>query len=74
MEVPQIVVKDGVPPLLANLYRWKGENFGPKTYGIKARFCWERPWGTHWEPREHIENLMGTKEKCKKSSPFGPPI
>jgi len=17
-------------------------------------------WGTHWEPREHIENLMGT--------------
>jgi len=28
--------------------------------GIKARCYWEHPWGTHWEPKEHIENLMGT--------------
>ncbi len=34
-----------------------------KTYGIKARCYWEHPWGTHWEPREHIENLMGTHSK-----------
>jgi hypothetical protein len=31
-----------------------------KTYGIKARCYWEHPWGTHWELREHIENLIGT--------------
>jgi hypothetical protein len=37
----------------------KGRTLG-KTYGIKARCYWNHPWGTHWEPREHIENLMGT--------------
>jgi len=31
-----------------------------KTYGIKARSYWEHPWGTHWELKEQIENLMGT--------------
>jgi hypothetical protein len=31
-----------------------------KHIGIKARYYWEHPWGTHWEPREHIGNLMGT--------------
>jgi len=36
----------------------KGWTLG-KTYGIKARFYWEQLWGTHWELREHIENLMG---------------
>jgi hypothetical protein len=51
-----------------------------KTYGIKASCYWERPWGTNWEPMEHIANLLwihwelegdmlGTKEKWKKSSP-----
>jgi hypothetical protein len=49
-----------------------------KTYGIKIMCYWEHPWGTHLKPREHIENLMrthwklernmlGTKEKLKKS-------
>jgi hypothetical protein len=48
--------------------------------GIKARCYWEHHWGTHWKPREHIGNLMGThwelegnmlgtKEKKKISSP-----
>jgi len=54
----------------------KGWTLG-KTYGIKARCCWEQLWGTHWEPREHIENLMGgihwelegNKEKMKKKPP-----
>jgi len=31
-----------------------------KTHGIKVRSYWEHPWGTHWEPREHIKDLMGT--------------
>jgi hypothetical protein len=31
-----------------------------KTYGIKARCYEERPWGTDWELKEHIVNLMGT--------------
>jgi hypothetical protein len=30
-----------------------------KTYGIKMRCYWEYPWGTHWEPKEHVGNLMG---------------
>jgi len=55
----------------------KGWTLG-KTYGIKARFYWEQLWGTHWELREHIENLMrggihweleGNKEKMKKKTP-----
>jgi len=37
----------------------KGRTLG-KTYGIKVRCYWEHPWGTHWKPREHIGNLMGT--------------
>ncbi len=31
-----------------------------KTYGIKARCYWEHLQGAHWEPREHVANLMGT--------------
>jgi len=34
-----------------------------KTYRIKARCYWEHPWGTHWDPRYHIGNPLGTKEK-----------
>jgi hypothetical protein len=30
-----------------------------KHKGVKVRCYWEHPWGTHWEPKEHIENLMG---------------
>jgi len=52
----------------------KGRTLG-KTYGIKARCYWEHPWGTHGEPREHIENPFrtlrehfGTNEKWKNSS------
>jgi hypothetical protein len=47
-----------------------------KTYGIKAKCYWEHPWGTHWEPSEHIENLKGTcweKNKKKKYYPTLPP-
>jgi len=40
----------------------RGRTLG-KTYGIKVRCYWEHPWGTHWEPREHIGNALGTKEK-----------
>jgi len=57
----------------------EGRTLG-KTYGIKTTCYWEHPWGTHWKPREHIKNLMGThwklernmlgtKEKWKKSYP-----
>jgi len=38
-----------------------------KIYGIKVRCYWEHPWGTHWEPREHIENLMGTHWKLERN-------
>jgi len=37
----------------------KGRTLG-KTYGMKVRCYWEHTWGTHQEPREHIENLMRT--------------
>jgi hypothetical protein len=50
-----------------------GEKTLGKTYGIKVRWYWEHPWGTHWEPdgnplgtwREHV----GNKGKMKNSSP-----
>jgi hypothetical protein len=49
----------------------KGRTLG-KTNGIKARCYWEHPWGTHWEPREDIGNLMGTHwENFQKSSTCG---
>ncbi len=38
-----------------------------KKYGIKARCYWEHPWGTHWEPREHIENLMRTHWQLERN-------
>jgi hypothetical protein len=37
----------------------EGEDFR-QNIGIKVRCYWEHPWGTHWKPREHIGNLMGT--------------
>jgi hypothetical protein len=73
---------------------WVGINFSNiilvLVLGSKADFLtnvwqvmypqyWEHPWGTHWEPREHIGSLMGThlgiwrehvgntKEKWKKN-------
>jgi hypothetical protein len=65
-----------------SMERWSASPFDPaekgrtsgKTYGIKSRCYWKHPWGTHWELREHTENLMrthwelegnmlGTKEK-----------
>jgi len=45
-------------PLWSTSIGEKGRTLG-KTYWIKARCYWEHPWGTHWEPGEHIENLMG---------------
>jgi hypothetical protein len=67
-----------VCPLWSTYVGKKGRTLG-KTYGIEVRCYWEHPWGTHWGPKEHIENLMGThwklernmlgtKEKWKKSS------
>ncbi len=51
----------------------KGRTLG-RTYGIKVRCYWEHPWETHWKPKEHIGNLMGThwelegnKGKMKKN-------
>jgi predicted adenine nucleotide alpha hydrolase (AANH) superfamily ATPase len=44
----------------------KGRTLG-KTYGIKPRCYWEHPWGTHWEPREHIENLMRTHLQLERN-------
>jgi len=46
------------PPLWSTSISEKGRTLG-KTYWIKARCYWEHPWGTHWEPGEHIVNLMG---------------
>jgi hypothetical protein len=33
-----------------------------KHRGLKARYYWEHPWGTHWELKEHIGNMMGTQK------------
>jgi hypothetical protein len=38
-----------------------------KTYGIEARCYWEHPRGTHWEPREHIRNLIGTHWELERN-------
>ncbi len=37
---------------------------------------WRTYWGIHWELGEHIGNLMGTRENCKKSlsKPPLPPV
>jgi hypothetical protein len=70
-------------PLWPSYIGEKGRTLG-KTYGIKVRCYWKHPWGTHWEPRECIANMMRThwelernmlrkKEKLKKSSRPPPP-
>jgi hypothetical protein len=41
-----------------------------QTYGIKARCYWEHPWGTHWEPREHIENLIRAAWMCRAAGHY----
>ncbi len=56
-----------------------------KQYGIKLRCYWkclkehirikakcylEHPWGTHWEPRKYIGNLMGTHWKLLEGNMF----
>jgi hypothetical protein len=43
----------------------KGRPLG-KTYGIKARCYWEHPWGTSKEPKEYIENVIGTHWELEK--------
>jgi len=58
-------------PLWPTYIGEKGRTLG-KTYGIKARCYWEHPWGTHWEPRELEGDMLGTKEKRKKSPPTPP--
>ncbi len=55
-----------MPLPLAHLYRWEGEDFKGKTYGINARCYWGhignlgKLLGTHWEPRKIIGNSLGT--------------
>jgi hypothetical protein len=44
----------------------KGRTLG-KTYEIKSSCYWEHPWGARWEPREHIENLMGTHWELERN-------
>jgi hypothetical protein len=51
-------------PLWPTYIDEKGRTLG-KTYGFKARCYWKHPWGTHWEPREHIENLMRTHKELE---------
>jgi hypothetical protein len=66
MEVPKnrrFNGKMGCLPLWPTYIGEKGRTLG-KTYGIKARYYW----GTHRELREHRGNILGTKEKWKKSS------
>ncbi len=56
MEAPKnlkILWKDEVPPPLAHLYRLEGEDFVQNIWYESEALL-----GTHWEPREHIENLM----------------
>ncbi len=38
-----------------------------ETYLIKAKCYWEHPWGTHWELREHIGNVMETHWKLERN-------
>jgi len=38
-----------------------------KLQGIKVRCYWEYPWGTHWELREHIGNLMETDWELERN-------
>jgi len=49
------------------MYMGEKGRTGGKTYGIKSRCYWEHPWGTHWELREHIGNLMGTYWKLERN-------
>ncbi len=68
MEAPQIRRLYGemeCVPLWPTYLGEKGRTLG-KTYGIKVRRCWERPWGTHWE---HNGNLMGTHWEWKGNMP-----
>ncbi len=55
-------------PLWPTYIGEKGRTLG-KTYEIKARCYWEHPWGTHWEPREHIEALPQHRSLNKLPSP-----
>jgi len=54
------------PPLQPTYVLEKGRTLG-KTYGIKARCFWEHLWGTHWERKEHIRNLMGTHWELERN-------
>jgi hypothetical protein len=51
-------------PLWPSYIGEKARNLG-KPYGIKARCYWENPWGTHWELRKYIGNLMRTYWKLE---------
>jgi hypothetical protein len=57
----------GAPPPLASYIGEKGGRTLGKTYGIKARRFWEHPCATHWEPTEHIENLIGTRWELERN-------
>jgi len=79
----KILLNAGGPSPLLSYIGEGGRTLG-RTYGIKARCYWEHPWETHWEPKAHVGNLMrthwklegnmlGTKEKRKKSPTPLPP-
>jgi len=63
IEAPQNRRFYGKIKCLALWPTYKGEKWRTlgKTYGIKGRCYWEHPWGTHWEPREHVGNPLGTQ-------------
>jgi len=52
----KILWKDGVPPPLAQLYRWEGEDFGQKHMGLKQGAIGN----TLGEHIENLENISRT--------------
>jgi len=58
-KIEESIERWSASPLWPNYIGEKGWTLG-KTYGIKVRYYWEHPLGTHWE-RER--NMLGTKEK-----------
>jgi hypothetical protein len=71
-----------MPPSLAHLYQWIGENFEQRIWD-KMRCFWEDPWETHCEREEHhdepIRNLRNIREQVGntiflKFHPHSPPL
>jgi hypothetical protein len=62
-------------PLWPTYIGGKGRTLG-KTHGIKVRWYWKHPWGTHWEPDR---NPLGTlrepvlEQRKNQKNPCAPP-